>query len=1011
MRLTSDAKILFETSAFPGVKRVAGKLAKDFELVFGSLPETAEESTEELFEEIKGSDDGKVRIVAATLGNSAFLDRLVSERKFDKASIEGKWEVYSFKNLEQEESRENGSRTLLIAGSDKRGTIYGIFHLSELLGVSPWYWFADVTPVKKDSIEITDGDFLVSKEPSVKYRGFFINDEWPSFGNWTFEHFGGFTAEMYDHVFELLLRLKGNYLWPAMWTSNFSLDGPGLENARLADEYGVVMSNSHHEPCLRHSEEWDIVKGDDTPYGSAWNFDRNREGLTNYWRDGLLRNGKFENIITMGMRGERDSEVLGATATLKDNIDYIKEVVTTQNRLIKETINEDLDSVPRMIAIYKEVEKYFHGDDNAEGLKHWEGLDGITCMLCEDNFGNLRTLPEEWHRDRKGGWGMYYHFDYHGDPISYEWINSTHISRTCEQMSQAYDYGIREIWIVNVGDLKPQEFPLSYFLDLAYDIDKWGQGNENAVSEYTKHFVDVNFPSFDEVNKKNTIELIDGYTHLNYIRKPEALNPKVYDSTDYLEAEKVHYKASELQAMLMRMKEDMKYDPMCDAFYQLVYYPAMAATNLIKMQLLAGMNHFLADIGATEANRYAEGIKKCISVDHELTDEYHHINGGKWNGMMLSEHIGFTHWNDEECAYPVIMLTQPANRPRMIVTAGHKKAASQGGDWTRQKLIIDEFLQPDINDCFFTVYNGSDEELEFSIEGAFEDNKETNFGLPDWLRVAEPGRGLKLGKSEGSKRIILCLNRDRLRESQDLKDGVTSTLITVRTKNAHVDIEVWAGVCKDKNYVPVLTDEQLTKERPGYVQNAVAANELGLTIEAESFELADSGEAKSGAYKVLRNFGKYGSGIKAFPTTKYFTPGKDSPVAQYSFVVGKQSDPWEETGETVELLATLITAPGNPVVKGNRMAVGISVNGDKIIKIPTVDEGYEGGERTSPQWANGVLTQDHKTDFMITAKTGLNTIRVYAADPGVVIERLLLRQAGTKWADGYLGKVPAWING
>ncbi len=255
----------------------------------------------------------------------------------------------------------------MIAGSDKRGTIYGLFHLSELLGVSPWVYFADVLPVKRDTVILTQAVNTVSKEPSVKYRGFFINDEWPSFGSWTFRHFGGFTAEMYDKVFELLLRLKGNYLWPAMWTSSFSLDGPGMANALLADEYGIVMSNSHHEPCLRHSEEWDLVKGEGSPYGTEWNFDRNKKGLTRYWRDGLRRNGRLENIITMGMRGERDSEILGHAATLKENIDYLKEVISTQNQLIRECVDNNLDQVPRMLALYKEVEAYFYGDDKTEG--------------------------------------------------------------------------------------------------------------------------------------------------------------------------------------------------------------------------------------------------------------------------------------------------------------------------------------------------------------------------------------------------------------------------------------------------------------------------------------------------------------------------------------------------------------------------------------------------------------------------------------------------------------------
>ena len=411
-----QAAIYIEETAYSGVRKILEKVKNDLYLVTGK--------EYEIVNDISESKGGNDCIFVGTLGKSTYLDRLIEQKKLDVTQVEGKREVYSFSVIE-----EDGFRVLVIAGSDKRGTIYGMFHLSELAGVSPWVYFADVMPKKKDTFIVTQEDNMVSKEPSVKYRGFFINDEWPSFGNWTFRHFGGFTAEMYDKVFELLLRLKGNYLWPAMWTSSFSLDGPGLSNAELADEYGIVMSNSHHEPCLRHSEEWDLVKGEDSVYGNAWNFDRNKQGLTNYWRDGLKRNGGFENIITMGMRGERDSEILGPTATLKENIDYLKDVITIQNELIRETINEDLTKVPRMLALYKEVEDYFYGDEETEGLKDWKELDGVTFMLCEDNFGNMRTLPTQDIRERDGGWGMYYHFDYHGDPVSYEWVNSTYLPK------------------------------------------------------------------------------------------------------------------------------------------------------------------------------------------------------------------------------------------------------------------------------------------------------------------------------------------------------------------------------------------------------------------------------------------------------------------------------------------------------------------------------------------------------------------------------------------------------
>ncbi|MCR4739091.1 MAG: glycosyl hydrolase 115 family protein, partial [Lachnospiraceae bacterium] len=513
----SEISLFVLENEYPGIKRIAKKVSEDISLVLDARTNIGETDQNDAAALLKGEKslnetDGGLSVFAFCI-DSINGGTGIAEADKRIEDIRGKREVYSFFLYDV---NSTGNPVLVIIGSDKRGTIYGLLHISELLGVSSWIWFADALPEKLESLTLSDADDVTSKEPSVKYRGFFINDEWPSFGNWTMEHFGGFTAEMYEHVFELILRLKGNYLWPAMWTSNFSLDGPGLKNAELADEMGIVMSNSHHEPCLRHSEEWDFVKGEDSIYGKDWNFDRNREGLINYWRDGLKRNGKFENVITIGMRGERDSEILGREAGLKENIDYLKEVITTQKDLIKEVLKDRADSVPTMLAVYKEVEAYYQGSDTVEGLKYWPELDGVTLMLCEDNQGNMRTLPEGSEIGRKGGFGMYYHFDYHGDPVSYEWINSTHLPKVWEQMSEAYEKGIRDIWIVNVGDLKPQELPLSYFMDLAYDYDRWGEKNPDSPMLYLKKWIKDTFgQNLPEDMRDAIFYLLDGYTYLN----------------------------------------------------------------------------------------------------------------------------------------------------------------------------------------------------------------------------------------------------------------------------------------------------------------------------------------------------------------------------------------------------------------------------------------------------------------------------------------------------------------
>ncbi|MCQ2576048.1 MAG: glycosyl hydrolase 115 family protein, partial [Treponema sp.] len=275
-----------DDNEFSGVKKIAGKVCNDIFLVIGAKPEF--------------SDSEENAVIFGTIGKSELITKIAEKNKIDLKKIQNKRESYIFAVTE---------KAIIIAGSDKRGTIYGLFHISELMGVSPLVDWADVLPAKKSEVEFKAG-FFVSKEPSVRFRGFFINDEWPATGNWCNHNFGGFNAKMYEHVFELLLRMKGNYLWPAMWSGRFSDDGPGLANAELADEMGVVMGASHHEPCCRAGEEYRYLRGKDSIYGDAWNFRSNEAGITKFWEDGLKRNGKFENVITVGMRGEADTAIM-----------------------------------------------------------------------------------------------------------------------------------------------------------------------------------------------------------------------------------------------------------------------------------------------------------------------------------------------------------------------------------------------------------------------------------------------------------------------------------------------------------------------------------------------------------------------------------------------------------------------------------------------------------------------------------------------------------------------------
>src|SRR5690625_4213053 len=340
-----------EKEAYSGVHKIAQKVIKDLELVFGYAPQATSNQTQLQ----------QHAIIYGTVDRSPILAELDEQKLIDLSQVRGKREVFLMQVVEGPISSVD--RALVIAGSDKRGTIYGLFHLSKLLGVSPLVNWNNIKPQPTPTFTLNKDYKYLAKEPSDRFRGFFINDEWPAFGNWTMKRFGGFNANMYEHVFELLLRLKGNYLWPAMWSARFYDDGPGLASAELADELGVIMGASHHEPCLRYGEEYRYLRGKDSKYGDAWNFITNREGITKFWEDGLKRGANFESVITVGMRGEQDTPIMGKEATLADNIELLRDVLETQNRLIQENVNPNLSEVPRMFALYKEVEPFFYGDE------------------------------------------------------------------------------------------------------------------------------------------------------------------------------------------------------------------------------------------------------------------------------------------------------------------------------------------------------------------------------------------------------------------------------------------------------------------------------------------------------------------------------------------------------------------------------------------------------------------------------------------------------------------------
>ncbi|MCL2230022.1 MAG: glycosyl hydrolase 115 family protein [Treponema sp.] len=934
-----------EREAYEGVKRIAGKVAMDFEMVSGVFPE--------IIESFPAA--GGINIIFATLGRSPSIEKFIKNGDIDPSLISGKREVYQIKFID---------KTLVVLGSDKRGTIYGMFALSEYIGVSPLHFWGDVEPTRREKIEIGKNIETVSKEPSVKYRGFFINDEWPCFGNWTFKHFDGFTAKMYDHVFELLLRLKGNYLWPAMWSSSFSLDGPGNLNEELADIYGVVMGASHHEPCLRASEEWGKVKGPDSEYGSDWNYYTNKEGLVKYWEDGLKRSGQYEKIITIGMRGERDTSMLGSDSSLRDNIDLLKEIILKQRELIRKHVNPDIDSVPQLIALYKEVEEYFYGSEHVEGLRYWDEIENVVCMLCEDNFGFVRTLPVEEMRRRKGGFGMYYHLDYHGAPISYEWLPSTSFERIWEQMTMAYDYGVRDIWVLNVGDLKFNEVPLAYFMELAYDFEKWGTSSPNSIGKYLAVWLEKTFPVAEKQTREKMAKVLHDYIKMNAMRRPEAQNENIYHPCHYLETDRMLSLANEID----RLNEDVfsALSPGCkDAYYSLIYYPAKASVNQLKMNLYAGKNRHFAIQGKKMANKYAALVTECIDKDRVLSEEIASFKNGKWEGMELAPHTGFVRWNEDNCRYPLRIQVEPAKKPRLVVSRKDREEIFTKAYGRPMTIEVNDFLYAGNNEVILEIANDGIGSLHYSIEP----------DEPcDWLEI-----GPLKGEVEFQDEVTLRIKRELLSSSCEIHEA----RLLVKDKDTVVAVEIKARHISVKDLPPKTHLEN----------NGV------IVMEARNYSAKKN--VQGGSFLELDKYGRSGCAMKVFPTTSNFNESGERPTLEYSFII-------EETGDYI---AQIRTAPVNSVQKNRPLRFLFADGYGNVQVVTSVSQDFQAGNPHDEVWSEGVLSNIRKDVVSFNAQKGLCKISIGALEAGLVLERILIYKKDETLLESYLGPPESFYSG
>ncbi|MBN2532713.1 MAG: glycosyl hydrolase 115 family protein [Spirochaetales bacterium] len=844
-------------------------------------------------------------VIAGMLGKSPLVDRLEQEKKIDTGDIAGRRETFLLQAVEK--PFPGVDMALIIAGSDKRGTIYGIYDLAACIGVSPWYWWADVPVQTRTALFILPGRHTLG-EPAVRYRGFFINDEAPALTRWAYEKYEGFNHIFYEKVFELLLRLKANFLWPAMWGKAFYDDNP--YSPTLANKYGIVIGTSHHEPMMCAHEEW-------KRYGKGpWNYEKNEAALKEFWTRGIKRMGNYESIVTVGMRGDGDEPM-----TKKANISLLEKIIADQREILSRITRKDPREIPQIWALYKEVQEYYD-----KGMRVPED---ITLMLCDDNWGNIRKLPARKEMKRDGGYGIYYHFDYVGDPRNYKWLNTSPIPRVWEQMHLAFEYGVDRIWIVNVGDIKPMEFPTQFFLDYAWNPAQW---QLDRLSSYTEMWVEQ---QFGPEHAASIAGIIASYTKYNGRRKPELLSPDTYSLIHYREAETIVAEYNKLASLAEQIYKALPPEYR-DAYYQLVLHPVLACANLNELYVTAGKNHLYARQGRAATNDLADRVKELFERDEEYTHYYNKVMaGGKWNHMMDQIHIGYTYWQQpDKSAMPEVKKLTIPDLPEMGV-------AIEGSDswWPFEKS---EAVLPGF-DCFkrqsryIEIFNRGQSSFTCNIQS----------GEP-WVLI-NPVRGTV----EKEKRVWLHVDWERAPK------GTHRVPITITGPGMNITV-----------HAVIFNPEFPERDK---MLNFVEGDGF-VSMEAEHYTRAVN--KKPVEWKCIPDLGRTLSAMTPFPVTASSqAPGGDSPRLEYHihlFTAG-------EIKVRVYLSPTLDFFDTG----GLRYAISFDEDSPQIVNVHT--------NFSRKAWRKAVSDNIiQKVSLHIIHSPGNHVLKFWMVDAGVVLQKLVV---------------------
>ncbi|KAF8192809.1 hypothetical protein K438DRAFT_2017963 [Mycena galopus ATCC 62051] len=955
------APILLSSDEWPGVQRAAQDFAADIQRVTGIIPTVSNISS-------SSPPPSSLPIIIGTLGKSSLIDQVVNSTKLDVSSIENQWEAFTTQVVAN--PLPGVPHAYVMIGADKRGTIFAMYDHSEQFGVSPWYWWADVPTPARSALFVTSSG-CSHGTPSVKYRAIFLNDEQPALQTWAAEKFtngtgAALTGSPFNHffytkLFELLLRMKSNYLWPAQWSSAFGVDDD--QNQFLADWWGIVMGTSHEEPMMRSiPTEWNL-------FGvGPWDYNVNAENIYNFWVAGAERAKPYENVWTIGMRGDGDEPITGSAP-----VELLMTIAMNQTQILMDVLNvtsTEVADVPQMWALYKEVEGYYD-----EGLQI---ADYVTLLWTDDNFGNVRRYPLPSERNRTGGAGVYYHFDYVGVPCDYKWITSSQIAKIFEQMSIAIERNGSTIWVVNVGDLKPYERETEFFLTYAWDASIWNPDNLGTfMSSWAQREFGVS--ASDAVT---VADIVANLTRFNARRKPEMLNSTTYSLINYRESDNIQAAWNTLQNASTEIYNKLPAATQ-PAYFQLIHHSVLASANLGNMLILAGQNNLRASQARLSTNELGDQVETLFENDFTLETEYHTLLDGKWDHMMDQTHLGYAYWQQPmQNSMPPITRVQKNKEalPGPMRISPEGTLAAWPGDNQFQCAANFNCPPPTISiDQFDPISNRF---IDVGAAGPIPFTWSTAVNA-SWLTMS-PDHG-SISPSNTEQRVFATIDWDQL------DDGLTAATVNFTAISA-------------VNYTTTLGNPTTT----WLVQAFFVANKTGVPAGFTGFIEANGGiafEAEHATrnnsvagmvWRVLPGLGRTLSGVTPWPrlgnNEQNFTAGT-GPSLEYDF--------YNFNGGNVTVTA-FVSPSGNGLGADRPLGFAMQVDDDEVQSnyfFPSAAPGEEPDAWNGNDGfaANAIISAVNSFEIA----PGSHTLKLFMIEPAVVVQKIVIDTGGVQ--PSYLG--------